>query len=407
MLSIVMTGSSFALLDALQLAEVFVVRLLIGAVEDRVLALMQLVDIVVVIVHDVLIEHRERKNADIRALVGNTLHIDEDIEEGKTRIHRALAVAHAADVIGAQRGNEVIHDLLDRLDLARGLVVRRAESAVGVVEDLAECLPEHRKLLMRHRRQARIALDELLRVLRQVHGVVADALKLAEALDVIVQKVVRVARRHMGRKADEIVVHVVGELVDMLFILVDDIDRMAVVLVEHIHRAHHARAGQARHGRDGLARAREGDGGGGEELFIEQGKLVVHVFAKLHIVLDELARELFKLPADRQQHDGRDQAEHRVHVRNAAGGQDLIPQRVEHAEAVQEHQSHNNEDRARDVKEDMDHARALGVSLGADGANDGGRDAVADVDADDDGVNGRKCQRAGRGDGLQNADGGR
>ena len=96
-----------------------------------------------------------------------------------------------------------------------------------------------------------------------------------------------------------------------------------------------------------------------------------------------------------------------MHVRNAAGGQDLIPQRVEHAEAVQEHQSHNNEDRARDVKEDMDHARALGVSLGADGANDGGRDAVADVDADDDGVNGRKCQRAGRGDGLQNADGSR
>lgn len=47
---------------------------------------------------------------------------------------------------------------------------------------------------------------------------------------------------------------------------------------------------------------------------------MVDIFAKAHIVLDELARELFKLAAYRQQHDGRNKTEHRVHIRDAAGG---------------------------------------------------------------------------------------
>ena len=108
-------------------------RLLIGAVEDRVLALMQRLNVVVVVVHDVLVEHRERENADIRALVGDALHIDENIEKREARVHRALPVAHAADVIGAQRGDKVVHDLLDRLDVARGLVVRGGKGLVGVI----------------------------------------------------------------------------------------------------------------------------------------------------------------------------------------------------------------------------------------------------------------------------------
>ena len=254
-------------------------------------------------------------------------------------------------------------------------------------------------------RQARAAVKELLRIFRQVHGVVADTLKLAEALDIVVEHVASVSARHVRRQADEVVVHMVGELVDVLLVLVDDLDRVGVVLLEHAHRVHHTRAGETRHGGDGLARARERDGGRGEELFIEQRKLVVDIFAKAHIVLDELARELFKLAAYRQQHDGRNKTEHRVHIRDAAGGKRLVPQGIEHTERVQQHQPHDHEDRTGDVEEDMDHARALGIGLRADGADDGRRHTVADVDADDDGVNGRERQRAGRGNGLQNTDG--
>ena len=127
---------------------------------------------------------------------------------------------------------------------------------------------------------------------------------------------------------------------------------------------------------------------------------MVDIFTKAHIVLDELARELFKLAAHRQQHDGRNKTEHRVHIRDAAGGKRLVPQGIEDTERVQQHQPHDHEDRTGDVEEDMDQTCPLGIRFGADGADDGRRHTVADVDADDDGVNRRERQRAGRSNGL-------
>ena len=46
-----------AVLDALQFVKILVVRFLIGAVEERVLALMQRMNIVVMVVHDALVRH--------------------------------------------------------------------------------------------------------------------------------------------------------------------------------------------------------------------------------------------------------------------------------------------------------------------------------------------------------------
>lgn len=119
---------------------------------------------------------------------------------------------------------------------------------------------------MRHRREARVAVNELLRIFRQVDGVVTDALKFAEALNIIVEQIVAVAVWHVRRETDKVVVHMVGKLVDVVFVFIDDLDLMGVVLVEHAHCAHHARARKARHGGDGLARAGKGDGGRGKEL---------------------------------------------------------------------------------------------------------------------------------------------
>ena len=93
-----------------------------------------------------------------------------------------------------------------------------------------------------------------------------------------------------------------------------------------------------------------------------------------------------------------------MNVRNAAGGHDLVPKGIENAEIVQQQQSRDHKDRACDVEENMDDARALGIRLGADGAHDGGRHAVSDVDADNDGIDRRKRQRTGHGDRLQNTD---
>ena len=59
------------------------------------------------------------------------------------------------------------------------------------------------------------------------------------------------------------------------------------------------------------------------------------------------------------------------------------------------------------VIQDVHDAHALRVRFRADGADDGGGDAVAQVDADDHGVDRLEGQQAGHGEGLQDADGGR
>ena len=66
---------------ALSIPEVFFVLFLILAVEHRIVALVQAVDILMVAVHDRWIELRDGVDAEVGALVGDTLGVDEDIEE--------------------------------------------------------------------------------------------------------------------------------------------------------------------------------------------------------------------------------------------------------------------------------------------------------------------------------------
>ena len=180
---------------------------------------------------------------------------------------------------------------------------------------------------------------------------------------------------------------------------------MPVEMMQNVQRAHHARARKARHGADGVRRGGERQRGRGKEFFVELGELVVDVLADLLIVLDEDAGELFKLPAHRQEQNRGGKAEDRVDVRDGAGGHRLPPQAVERARMVQDGQRRDDDDGGAEVEDDVDDARALGVRLRADGADDGGGHAVADVHADDDGVDRAERQHARHGERLQDADG--
>ena len=189
------TFFSFSLVDGAEHSEVFFVLFLILAVEHRVVALMQAVDILMVAVHNRGIELRDGVDAEVGALVGDTLSVDENIEEHESRVDRTLPVAQTADVVGAERCHHIVHDLLHRLDAAGGLRVHGGEAAVGIVHDLAQSLAEHLQLLLRGLGKFNALAAQLLGVLREVHGIVADALKLGEALDVVVQQVIDVYKR--------------------------------------------------------------------------------------------------------------------------------------------------------------------------------------------------------------------
>ena len=244
---------------------------LILAVEHRVVALMQTVDILVVAVHDRWIELRDGVDAEVGALVGDTLSVDENIEEHESRVDRTLPVAQTADVVGAERCHHIVHDLLHRLDAAGGLRVHGGEAAVGIVHDLAQSLAEHLQLLLRGLGKFDALAAQLLGILREIHGIVADALKLGEALDVVVQQVIAVPRRDMAGELDEIIVHAVGQSVDVVLVAVDHVDGMPVEMMQNVQCAHHACARKARHGADGVRRGGERQRGRSEELFIELG----------------------------------------------------------------------------------------------------------------------------------------
>ena len=79
---------------------------------------MQAVDILVMAVHNRGIELRDGVDAEVGALVGDTLGVDKDIEEHESRVDRTLPVAQTADVVGAERCHHIVHDLLHRLDAA-------------------------------------------------------------------------------------------------------------------------------------------------------------------------------------------------------------------------------------------------------------------------------------------------
>ena len=209
----------------------------------------------------------------------------------------------------------------------------------------------------------------------------------------------------MAGELDEIIVHTVGQCVDVVLVAVDHVDGMPVEMMQNVQRAHHARARKARHGADGVRRGGERQRGRGKEFFVELGELVVDVLADLLIVLDEDAGELFKLPAHRQEQDRGGKAEDRVDVRDGAGGHRLPPQAVERARMVQDGQRRDDDNGGAEVEDNVDDARALGVRLRADGADDGGGHAVADVHADDDGVDRAEGQRARHGKRLQDTDG--
>ena len=207
-------------------------------------------------------------------------------------------------------------------------------------------------------------------------------------------------RRHVRRKTDEVIVHVVGQGIDVILVFVDDLHAAAVVIEQQIHRVGYRVARQTRHGGNRIVRAGQRQCRRGEELLIQLLKLAIHALADLLVVLDEPAGQLFELHTYGQQHHGGDQAEQRVHVGDAAGGNRAIPECVQRAEIVQQRDAHDHENGRADVEDDVHHTGALRVGLGADGADDGRRHTVADVHADDDGVNRAQRQRAGDGQRL-------
>ena len=228
------------------------------------------------------------------------------------------------------------------------------------------------------------ACVQLFGALGEVDGVIADTLKFGEALEIVVQKDAVVIGLHVAGQAHQIVVDRVGQHVDRLLIFLHGLDDGAVIRAERAQRAVRSCTGRARHRGNGFVRAGKRQLRRGEELIVEQLKLVLDALRMAHIVMDDNAAELFVQAAERQQEHRAGQIEQRVRVRDAAGGDRRGPDAVQRPGAVQDVDRREDQHGLAEVEKDVHHAGALGVGLRADGADDGRRDAVTEVDADED-----------------------
>lgn len=156
----------------------------------------------------------------------------------------------------------------------------------------------------------------------------------------------------------------------------------------------------------GLTRARERDGGRGEELFTSSESSVVDPFSPRRTSSLTSLRESFS----NWPHTGSStMAETR---RNTVCTFAMPPE-----ESASSHRALSTPNECSSISPTITRIEPamlkriwitpvrLASAFEPMGADDGRRHTVANVDADDDGVNGRKCQRAGRGNGLQNTDG--
>ena len=210
----------------------------------------------------------------------------------------------------------------------------------------------------------------------------------------------------MRGQADQIVAHRVGQSIDAVLIFVDAVDDLAVIVLQHIHGAVYAGAGQTGHGGDGLMGAGQSQGGGVEELLVQLAQFLFHVLSMDLIIRNDAPGQLFKLAANGQQNDSGGQTEQGVGVGDAAGGNGAAPDGVQCAAGVQDQHGGDDQNGGAQVENDVDQTGALGVCLRTDGAHDSGGNAVADVYADNDGIDGTEGQSAGDGQSLKNTDGG-
>ena len=124
--------------------------------------------------------HADHAGRNVGTVVRDALRIVQHIQEDHAGIDGAHTVLQAADVLIAQAFHHHINDLFQRLHLAgrAGIVVLK--DIIGQGQDALHGVFQQLQLFLGALAELRFLLFQLLRLFHDVHGVVADALKLGD-----------------------------------------------------------------------------------------------------------------------------------------------------------------------------------------------------------------------------------
>ena len=124
---------------------------------------------------------------DVGADIGDAFHIAEQIHVDRPGVDVALVFPHPGQMVFLHRLDEIVHDLLQRLDVPGGLFVALSDSQLRIIQNMIDQLFEDVQLFQRVLGKAQILLVERAGVFRDVHGVVADPLKAVHQLIILIQ----------------------------------------------------------------------------------------------------------------------------------------------------------------------------------------------------------------------------
>ena len=335
------------------------------------------------------------------------MKLHHQVRKRRIGIGVAFAGAHAFQVVPAERGNEIGGHLHERLDPRRGVDVSLLEGLLGFVEDLHQRAFQNRQFRNGGGRERGVVLFHRGRVCGNVHGMVAQPLELGRDFVILVQNRDVVFDLQMRQKLHHVPADPVGQAVDLVLLRKDLLVNGGIIFIQQMEGLFNVRPRGGEDREQRFIAALQRKGGGVEEDRVQRvGHRLVLAFL-CRLVLHDLPAQLFKNGHQRKQRERTPQVEYRVGICNDTGIDRAVPQLVQKSELVHDRHDKQNESGFAEVEQDVHDADTARFRLGSDGDDDGGGHAVAEIDADDDRINGLERQQSGRGERLQNTDGGR
>ena len=337
-------------------------------------------------------------------MVGHALKICEQVIEHKADGQRTRPGLQALDMAELELVAQHVDMLLQRLYPVGLLQILFDEGVDGQRQDLVDRAEQHVHLMLAVCGKADLLFKLLARHLADVHGVVADALKVAEGVEVLGHALVLLVIELRAVELHEVSADLVLIAVDEILVLLDLLCARLGELMEQEHGVLYVLARLSRHGVDGHPALLDGEGRVLEEAFVQSVEVGAGL-ALLAALGDEADEQLFDRAEAGQQHDRADHAVDRIDHGDAHGAHDHGLER-EVRGGVREVVDRAAEDRAEDRADEIGPGCALAAGLRAEGGQQHGH-RRADADAEEDGIGLDKTDRAGHGQGLQNTDGGR
>ena len=344
---------------------------------------------------------------DVGADVCDAHHVREQVFVVRVEHDVALSADHAGEVVLLELADQVFDDLAQGLDAVGGQQVTLAEGQLRIGQDLVQQGLQDIQLGAGGPGERRVLFREALCIVRDVDRVITQAFEFGDDLVVLVDDIDVVFILEVRKESDEIAADLVREGVDIGLFVLDLLIDFFVIIAQNAVGADDVVLGQLQLDHEQVIATVEREGRGGEEGGTERVDLVLILVLRDGLILDDPSAELLKERQQGDQKECADDVENGIGIGDETRVECSVPDPVQQSGLVRDGDADHDDQGLAEVVEDVDDTDTLCLRLGADGTYDGGRDAVAEINADDDGIGAPPDEKSGGGEGLQDTDGGR